>query len=914
MKNFPSYSFLSLAAFLCACSNSSTSPIPFAEDEGHSGMIKIRAAGKFATLGINDEKAPVSERPEMRVNFDYDFSIGIHEVTQEEFRALMGKFKSYDKGDSLPVVRVTYFDAVLFANERSKAEHLDTSYTYTSAKFDSAGNCMNLDGLVFNPAVDAYRLPTEAEWIYAATPSWNSQNAWNNANSEFKRHSVCSLPRNNFGLCDMAGNVMEWVNDWLGYFSDTTIVNYLGASDGGKLGERVIKGGYYGTEPLNTTLYSRGDVYTVLTSSKYDYVGFRLAFGAIPNGIWTNSSGTAVAKRIIPLAGATSLKEITKTRKMKLAFRDDVSGNLNFIDYNKGTLSVFEFADTIDVYHPEISPDGKYVAFCTKPEGNSDKSALYVRKLSKDENFIVKLDVESAAIPRWTVSGNDTMIVYVTSAGSNADEAAWEKQSTWEVPFVNEKFGKPHKLFNGTYNGGISDDERLAVSGSTLLRVKATEANKTKDTIWYNGEQACNVSLSKDGSKRTLFLDFGGKTGKEFVGSRYATHERILIADSTGKLIQSVKAKSGYTFDHTEWTNKENLAVATLANMNGAHEKIVLVDTRDSSIIDLAAGDELWHPNMWIQDAFILDSSVSVLDADSAGQYFTDNGSDAAAVLRAKMELFWKYKDSVNTIIFGSSRPSTCVDPLLFSEKFRAVNLSLVPNIVYESRYIFENYILNHVKNLKYLVISLDIDLWFRSEKNPPENFFGEEYKNYPGYIYDANHGFWKDESPKGMAEYAENCVYNEFERTRHTYHKGVQQIGESPDFSWESENPGVDFDSTWLVNLRAEFEDNFNDLKAIIAESAERGVKVVGVVFPQSPGYKNTGAFGRYGLRRSEAVEILKDLAALEKKYKNFKFLDENKMGDHDYPDSLAINRDHLQNKAAKIMTPRIEKVLQSF
>lgn len=914
MKHFFRHSFLSLVALFSACSDSGSSAQSFAEDESHLGMVKIAASGKAVVLGTNELNAPASERPEMRAVFDYDFSIGMHEVTQEEFGALMKNFKSYDEGDSLPVVRVTFFDAVLFANERSKAEHLDTCYSYTLAKFDSAGNCVNLDGLVFNPAIEGYRLPTEAEWVFAATPSWNMSNAWNNENSQFRRHAVCSISKNDFGICDMAGNVMEWVNDWLGYYSDTAVVNYLGASDGGNLGERIVKGGYYGTEPANMNLHSRGDVYTVLSSSKYDYVGFRLAFGAIENGVWTNSSGAAVSKRIIPLAGATSLRNVSGTRKMKLAFRDDVSGNLNFIDYNKGTLSVHEFADTIDVYHPEISPDGKYVAFCTRPEGVSGASTLYVRKLSKDENFIMRLDVESAAVPRWTVSDGDTSIVYVTDASSNKDETAWKRQSTWQVPFAGEKFGNPQKLFDGTFNGGVSDDMRLAVSGSTLLRARMTDADAPRDTVWYGGEQACNVSLSKDGSKRTLFLDFSGKTGKSFTKENYATHGRILIADSLGKLIQSVKASSGYTFDHTEWTNRENLVVATLTNVNGAHEKIVLVDTRDSNIIDLVSGDELWHPNLWIQDAFVLDSSVSVLDADSAGQYFADNGSDAAAVLRAKMELFWKYKDSVNTVIFGSSRPSTCVDPLLFSEKFRAVNLSLVPNIVYESRYIFENYVLNHVKNLEYLVISLDIDLWFRSENNPPENFFAEEYKSYPGFVYDANHGFWKDESPKGMAEYAENCVYNEFERTRHTYHRGVQRIEESPDFSWEGENPGVDFDSTWLVNLRTEYEDNFNDLKAIIEKSAERGIKVVGVVFPQSPGYKNTGAFGRYGLRRSDAKKILQELADLENEYGNFKFLDENKMGDHDYPDSLAINRDHLQNKAAKIMTPRIEAVLQSF
>ena len=171
----------------------------------------------------------------------------------------------------------------------------------------------------------------------------------------------------------------------------------------------------------------------------------------------------------------------------------------------------------------------------------------------------MKLDVENAAIPRWRVLENgDTAIVYVTSAENNRDETAFWALSTWQVVFKDGAFGEPEKLFDGAFHGGISEDETLAVTGARLLRARVAEKGSTVmssavDTVWYNGEQACNASLSKDGTKRTLFLDFGGKTGREFVGEDYDTHERLLIVDSTGKLIQSVAAPAGYTFDHSEW-------------------------------------------------------------------------------------------------------------------------------------------------------------------------------------------------------------------------------------------------------------------------------------------------------------------------------------------------------------------------
>lgn len=184
-----------------------------------------------------------------------------------------------------------------------------------------------------------------------------------------------------------------------------------------------------------------------------------------------------------------------------------------------------------------------------------------MQDISKKGASPIKLNVESAAIPRWYVKGSgDTSIVYVTDAGSNKEQASFMSQSTWLVSFSKNKFGTPRKLFDGAYHGGMDAEERLAVTGARLLRSRIANSGSTltkmaRDTIWYNEEQACNVSLAKDGSNRTLFLDFAGKTGVDFVGEKYGAHERLLVADSTGKLIQSVGAPQGYTFDHTEWVS-----------------------------------------------------------------------------------------------------------------------------------------------------------------------------------------------------------------------------------------------------------------------------------------------------------------------------------------------------------------------
>ena len=757
---------LLLGVCLFACSNSESvysqhDSDPILVADSLDGMLSVRLEQKNLHLGTNEVAAKANERPQMNVLLNYDFSIGKHEVTCREFNDLMkSTLVTLDcEIASLPATNLTYYDAVLFANARSKAEGFDTAYTYTAAVLDDEKHCSNLEGFAFHPEKEGYRLPTEAEWTYVANLNWRPDSAWTADNSGFKLHEVCHFASADVDVCDMVGNAMEWVNDWLGGFRDTTVSNYVGAPDGGSLGQRVVKGGSYRNEAHSIALYARGDVYTVTSSTRADYVGFRLAFGAIPNATWMNSNGDAMTSRIVPLANSSSIRSRTGTFRSKLVFRNDLTGNLAFIDYSNSILSVVEIADTIDAYHPEISPDGKKVAFCTGLEGISGKSDLYVRDLNGMGSNLVKLDVESAAIPRWRVLENgDTAIVYVTGAGNNKNESSFEESSTWLVKFANGKFGKPEKLFDGAYHGGISEDGSLAVTGARLLRARISN----HDTVWYNEEQACNVSLAKDSSKRTLFLDFGGKTGRDYVGEDYATHQRLLIADSLGKLMGSVAAPTGYTFDHSEWTfGGNNLAVATLTNSAGAHTKIVLVNLANGEVMDLAEGDELWHPNFWSLQNSVLKNVT--LDVDSAGVYLDEDFDVGATILRYKIELVWTYRDWANVVVLGSSRPQSGIIPAKMRDKFKTINVTNVPNMVASTEFIAKNYVFPHVKNLKYLIVSLDIDLWHKDEHSE-YNFFYQDYKKYPGYVYDENHDFWKNGYPEGLAELTQNTLGQEYQ------------------------------------------------------------------------------------------------------------------------------------------------------
>ena len=875
------------------------------EEDSLAGMLRIKAVGETVLLGTNEVTAKVNERPSMKARFDYDFSMGRTEVTCAEFNDFMtAKGLSLSCDASVPATNITYYDAVLFANERSKSEGFDTAYTYSRAVFDSEGHCTNLEGFAYRPEEDAYRLPTEAEWILVAKANWNVSGAWTSENSDYKLHPVCEKADSSSQVCDIAGNAMEWVNDWLGKFRDTTVTNFVGAPDGGALGQRIVKGGSYRNSAESITLYSRGDVYTVTSSTRADYVGFRLAFGAIPGATWMRNDGKVASSRVVPLASSATMRTLFQTYKAKLAFRDENSGNLAYIDYSSGNLSVHEIEDSLDVHHPEISPDGKYVAFCTGLEGVSEKSELYVRDLNATGSNLVKLEVESAAIPRWRVlESGDTVIVYVTDAGSNKEESAFKSASTWQVPFANGKFGKPQKLFDGAYHGGISADNALAVTGAKLLRVRVSG----RDTVWYGGEQACNASLAKDRSKRTLFLDFGGKTGREYAGVNYGTHERLLVVDSVGNLVQTLAAPAGYSFDHSEWVSNGNFAVATLTNANGAHTKIVLVNLTDGSLVELVEGDELWHPTLWISEIqSSADTSVGehLFEPDSAGVYFVEGQDWPHEALGYKMNLMWKYANQVEILCVGSSRTEDGIVANKIQSGF-ALNMGHSGNDMNASLFVAENYGVNHLKKLKTIVVSLDFDLW-RFETDYSDLIF----LNTPGYIYDKNHSFWKDEDMADFSQIVEAA--SPFSMIAAVaYGESMGWLG-NESVEWGA--PLVESDTNWSVTESYALDWNLDRLENFVKEMDRLQINVVGVIFPQNPRYRKTGSWGRYGPQRSAAEKYIESVKALAGRVSRFAVLDENRNGNHDYTDQMALNTDHLSAKGAEQLTARLDSLLKTL
>ena len=221
---------------------------------GDVSFTMLPVEGGTFTMGATAEMTNPydDEKPTHQVTLSSYF-MGETEVTQALWKAVMGSNPSHFKGDDLPVEEVSWNDCQTFLTKLNA-----------------------LTGRTF-------RLPTEAEWEYAArggskssgTPYSGSSNldevAWHYGNSDDKTHPVKTKKANELGLYDMSGNVREWCQDWDGSYGRRAQTNPTGPSSGSC---RVDRGGCWGYGPGYCHSSFRG--YCTPGFSNND-LGFRLA-------------------------------------------------------------------------------------------------------------------------------------------------------------------------------------------------------------------------------------------------------------------------------------------------------------------------------------------------------------------------------------------------------------------------------------------------------------------------------------------------------------------------------------------------------------------------------------------------------------------------------------------------------------
>ena len=242
---------------------------PFVPPASFNSREMVLVDGGTFMMGNNDGET--DEKPAHQVTVD-SFLIGKYLVTQELWESVMAGNPSSFKGLNRPVEQVSWYDAVEFCNKLSEKEGLQKAYS-------GSGSSLSCD---FN--ANGYRLPTEAEWEFAARGGnrtngckYSGSNdidkvAWYWENSERETHLVGTKQPNELGIYDMSGNVWEWCWDWYDGYGSGGQLNHRGPSIGSY---RLLRGGSWDNDAERCFVAIRLSNTPVHRS--HNRYGFRLA-------------------------------------------------------------------------------------------------------------------------------------------------------------------------------------------------------------------------------------------------------------------------------------------------------------------------------------------------------------------------------------------------------------------------------------------------------------------------------------------------------------------------------------------------------------------------------------------------------------------------------------------------------------
>ena len=308
MKKYLSLVLVILAVMFVACGKSSSNPVSSNDETDTDGISDTIAGIKMVfveagTFQMGSDTTGDNDKPVHAVTISKDYYIGQYEVTNEELVKVFNKAKKVTSSLSFSSTSVSYGGNELLNLDGSKCQigfSNDTLYVkdnkekYPAFYISWFGATAFAEFMNTLTGLDKYRLPTEAEWEFAArggnkscnytysgsntieNVAWYSDNSTNTENNLYSgkgTHIVGTKSANELGLYDMSGNVYEWCSDWFGSYSSDSQTNPTGPSSGTM---RILRGGCFFLEAISGNS--------------------RVRFATTPSDVGTYSSGFRVVR------------------------------------------------------------------------------------------------------------------------------------------------------------------------------------------------------------------------------------------------------------------------------------------------------------------------------------------------------------------------------------------------------------------------------------------------------------------------------------------------------------------------------------------------------------------------------------------------------------------------------------------
>jgi formylglycine-generating enzyme required for sulfatase activity len=236
----------------------------------NSAVEMVLVPGDSTFIGSLDDDARHDEFPPHRVALN-SFYISSEEITREQWAMANPDYVCLDEEKNLPITNVSWDEALEYCNDKSIKDGLKPCYDFTN------------EGVECDFNANGYRLPTEAEWEYAAKAGkheefyvYSGSNTpdvvgWYKGNSENRMHPVASKAANALGTYDMSGNAAEWVWDWYAGYSSDPDLALKGPQKGS---DKIFRGGSWYHDDYELRVTSRLHAKPFL---KTEYIGFRVA-------------------------------------------------------------------------------------------------------------------------------------------------------------------------------------------------------------------------------------------------------------------------------------------------------------------------------------------------------------------------------------------------------------------------------------------------------------------------------------------------------------------------------------------------------------------------------------------------------------------------------------------------------------